>query len=385
MDLFAGCGGFAQGFRQYALGSGLPLRFRIVAAVEYDLAAASTYEANFPGGMTHRGDIDKFDLEDVELSADVITGSPPCQGFSGLGPETPGGSRNPLLRQYMRIVWSLQPKVFVLENADRFLRLPEFEQLKAAAEPGGDLQDYHLEHGVLNAADFGVPQSRRRAIVIGTHRDLPPLKHPLPTHAKEEPERPLAQALSDLDMPPLLPWESVAKIFRKSEILQLSRDLPARKCQLLDDTVPGVFETADLHIGRKPTPLSLARYAAIPPGGNRNDLRGKTAQVNGPEEQLLSPVWDSNIRGTAHIMGRMHIDRPSATIRSEFFKPEKGRYLHPVENRAITHYEAALIQGFPDHYRWCGTKIQVARQIGSALPVGLSSALAAAIHNHLKQ
>ncbi|MEU5001559.1 DNA cytosine methyltransferase [Streptomyces sp. NPDC021622] len=82
-------------------------------------------------------------------------------------------------------------------------------------------------------------------------------------------------------------------------------------------------------------------------------------------------------------MGRLRADRPSVTIRTEFYKPEKGRYLHPTQDRPITHYEAALIQGFPDSYRWCGSKIQIARQIGNAVPVGLGRALAGAIHQRL--
>jgi DNA (cytosine-5)-methyltransferase 1 len=74
-------------------------------------------------------------------------------------------------------------------------------------------------------------------------------------------------------------------------------------------------------------------------------------------------------------MGRLHWDRPSVTIRTEFFKPEKGRYLHPTEHRAITHLEAARLQGFPDTFRWCGSKLQIARQIGNAVPVELAAAI----------
>jgi DNA (cytosine-5)-methyltransferase 1 len=75
-------------------------------------------------------------------------------------------------------------------------------------------------------------------------------------------------------------------------------------------------------------------------------------------------------------MGRMHLDRPSVTIRTEFFKPEKGRYLHPTRNRAISHHEAARLQGFPEDFQWCGTKLEIARQIGNAVPVELAEGLA---------
>ena len=74
-------------------------------------------------------------------------------------------------------------------------------------------------------------------------------------------------------------------------------------------------------------------------------------------------------------MGRMHWDKPSVTVRTEFFKPEKGRYLHPTADRAITHFEAARLQGFPDDYLWVGSKVAIARQIGNAVPVPLSRSL----------
>ncbi|MFD8789933.1 MULTISPECIES: DNA cytosine methyltransferase [Streptomyces] len=77
------------------------------------------------------------------------------------------------------------------------------------------------------------------------------------------------------------------------------------------------------------------------------------------------------------------LGQPSVTIRTEFYKPEKGRYLHPLQDRPITHYEAALIQGFPEDYLWHGTKIEIARQIGNAVPVGLARAVAEAIHQRL--
>jgi DNA (cytosine-5)-methyltransferase 1 len=75
-------------------------------------------------------------------------------------------------------------------------------------------------------------------------------------------------------------------------------------------------------------------------------------------------------------MGRLHWDKPSVTIRTEFFKPEKGRYLHPEEDRALTHYEAALLQGFPSDYKWVGSKTAIARQIGNAVPIALGRAVA---------
>jgi len=109
----------------------------------------------------------------------------------------------------------------------------------------------------------------------------------------------------------------------------------------------------------------LKRFAKIPEHGNRFNL---------PDE-LLSPCWRRHVTGTGDVMGRLHLDKPSVTIRTEFFKPEKGRYLHPTEDRVITHYEAAMIQGFPEDYQWVGTREEIARQIGNAVPIPLGQAI----------
>jgi DNA (cytosine-5)-methyltransferase 1 len=125
----------------------------------------------------------------------------------------------------------------------------------------------------------------------------------------------------------------------------------------------------DLHFGRNPTPKSIARYRAVPPGGNRFDL-----QRNAPE--ITPPCWIRKTSGGTDLFGRLWWDRPSVTIRTEFFKPEKGRYLHPEEHRPITHREAARLMGFPDDFAFAGSKTEVARQIGNAVPPPLAGHLA---------
>ncbi len=125
----------------------------------------------------------------------------------------------------------------------------------------------------------------------------------------------------------------------------------------------------NLHTGRNPTPQSLERYRSIPPGGNRWDL----------PLHLMPECWIKKTKGGTDLLGRLWWDRPSVTIRTEFFKPEKGRYLHPEEDRPITHREAARLQGFPDSFVFTGSKISIARQIGNAVPVELSEAIARAV------
>ncbi|MEU4820493.1 DNA cytosine methyltransferase [Actinomadura sp. NPDC023710] len=386
IDLFAGCGGLTQGFHEVRIGGVEQPRFRTVGAVEWDVAAASTYAANFAdeaGGVDHiftgeEGNIEHWEPSMLEgVQVDVILGGPPCQGFSGLNRQKEDDPRNQLWRHYMRVVRQLSPMVFVMENVEPFRRKPEFEQLREATYPGGELEDYHLEVLVLNAADYGVPQARKRTIVMATRRDLIglhpqriPLMHPVASHRKpiknESPVLVKADALVDL-------WVPVSTVFEHTDYRAPNTELPERTCRPLQETLPGTFSTTELHIGRNPTAHSLDRYEAIPPGGNRHDL----------PPHLSTPSWIRHRTGSADVMGRLRWSEPSVTIRTEFFKPEKGRYLHPYANRPITHYEAALIQGFPPDFKWCGTKVQIARQIGNAVPVGLARAIACQVYTYL--
>lgn len=129
----------------------------------------------------------------------------------------------------------------------------------------------------------------------------------------------------------------------------------------------GSFSTRELHLTVHASEMNQRRWAAIPPGGARRHL---------PVE-LQMPAWRrEEYKGAGDVMGRLSWHKPAATLRTEFFKPEKGRFLHPDEDRPLTHREAALLQGFPDDYRWCGSKASIARQIGNAVPVGLARAVA---------
>ncbi|WP_374985734.1 DNA cytosine methyltransferase [Streptomyces fradiae] len=403
MDLFAGAGGFSAGFHAYSPEAG-ENPFVSVAAVEFDPAAASTYAANFGSAQVHAGDIATFDPTPFKGQVDVIMGGPPCQGFSGLGNEDPSDPRNELWREYVNVVARVHPKIFVIENVDRFLRSPQYRDLvTAASQSGHPLNDYHIETKILNAADYGVPQARRRVIVICTHKDFrEPLRHPGATHDKHGYESEEDALFDVLGSRNLRRWLGVSKIFEQSARRPLLENMPAPRdgAEACVAGVPGHFLAEDLHFRRNPELLSLARYAAIPANGNRNDLRGKFFKVDrlgrirlstepgyqrvkGPETYLSTESWDRHDKGSGDVMGRLRAHEPSVTIRTEFYKPEKGRYLHPTENRPITHYEAALIQGFPETFKWYGSKVQIARQIGNAVPVGLGTKLAEAIHGFL--
>lgn len=358
IDLFAGCGGMTAGFQQCG--------FEPVLAVESNLHAAATYAANFGEGHTVWGDI--ADLPDEAVpDADIVIGGPPCQGFSNLGSRNVDDPRNSLWKQFLRVVQQAQPQIFVIENVDRFRKSPDFQLLLNEAD-SGMISDYTLTHGVLLAADYGVAQRRPRTIVIGSRLGEIPM--PLPTHGKE----PMLGAK---------PWETVRSRIAKLPEFPNTTDLPDAQVEFFGQVVPGSFKWLDLHFGRKPQPKSLLRYDCIPPGGGRFDL---------PDE-LLPNCWRNKASGTTDVMGRMRWEAPSLTIRTEFFKPEKGQYLHPQwdaenpnkrVNRVITHLEAALLQDFPETFQWCGSKIEIARQIGNAVPVGLANAIASHLRDYLK-
>ena len=344
IDVFAGCGGITEGFRRAG--------FNPIMAVEWDRSAAATYAANF-GDHVECSDITGLP-DDAFPSADLVVGGPPCQGFSNLGTRDPADPRNLLWREYARVVRLAQPAAFVLENVPQFLKSDQF-QLFVEWTQGGPLSEYELAAGVLNAADYGVPQRRRRAIVIGSKSVRPSL--PRPTHGRDDPST---------------PWTTVRDAFIGIPFETGPTALPDQK---LESGIPGPFKVPDLHLSRRPREMSLMRYDLIPPGGGRFDL---------PDE-LLPDCWRNKPTGTVDVMGRMEWDSPSLTIRTEFYKPEKGRYLHPQwdahdstrrVNRSISHWEAARLQSFPDDFVWCGSKIEIAKQIGNAVPPLLAEAVA---------
>ena len=322
MDLFAGAGGFTLGFVQAG--------FVPIFAVENDEDAAATYDVNFGAHCLTN------DINDVKNfpAADVVIGGPPCQGFSNLGSHIPDDPRNQLWRHFVRAVEQTHPLVFVLENVPPLLRSEEGQELIRETEALG----YQVEGRILNAADYGVPQTRKRTIIIGTR--VGKVRFPQPTHVDPRKKDLMTAHLSD--------WVTVRQVIG---------DLPLEPTGYM------------LHIGRNPTPKSFERYKHIPPGGNRWNL----------PRSLMPDCWKRKTKGGTDLFGRLKWDEPCVTIRTEFFKPEKGRYLHPEAHRPITHREAARIQGFPDEFVFRGSKIEIAKQIGNAVPVRLAYAIAQAV------
>jgi len=348
IDLFAGCGGMTQGFVDTQ-------RFLPVFANDFNVHALESYRENFDPERGHGigGDIVEI-LEtkgDKIPKADVVIGGPPCQGFSLLNKQRLGDPRRQLWYQFMRVVKHCGAKVIVMENVRQLLTSPEFVQIEATLH---DFDFHHVEARVLLAADYGVPEMRYRTIIMASKAG--PISLPRPTHFAPKMIPSLAAHRDFFGHRTLRPWCTVRDVIG---------DLPKPTGTEIRDTPPPL----DLHFGRTPTPTSSERYRAIPVGGNRFDL-----QKNRPD--ITPDCWIRKTQGGTDLMGRLWWDRPSVTIRTEFFKPEKGRYLHPVQHRPITHREAARIQSFPDSFRFVGSKIEIARQIGNAVPPLMAKAIA---------
>ncbi len=340
IDLFAGCGGMTLGFTRTT-------RFDPVLAVEYDADAAYTYSLNFGPHVARQEDGSPSSIESVPefLGADVVIGGPPCQGFSPLNMSGVGLERRGLWREYLRALADASPWVFVMENVPQLLRSAEYAAFKDAAERE---LGYRVDGRLLNAADYGVPQTRRRAVVIGTRLEgvpWPEKTHFSPTEVPfgGEPWRTFRDAVAGL---PLTPTGE------------------------------------DWHHPRSPKAVSLERYRTIPhEGEGRFDLAERRPDIT-PD------CWLRKKSGSTDVFGRLWWDRPAFTIRTEFYKPEKGRYLHPSEHRPITVREAARCMSFEDEEFVLPSLAEqsmtsVAKQIGNAVPPLLAERIAQAVAAHL--
>lgn len=351
IDAFAGAGGMTLGFSKRF---GHP--FNSVWANDFNAYCVETYNGNF-GRHCLAGDIVDI-LNDSSISipqADVVIGGPPCQGFSLLNKHRAEDPRKQLWRPYLEIVRRSGADIFVMENVPQLLGAFEHGEISETAGAMG----FKVRGDVLCAADYGVPQIRRRAFIIGCRFfDPAHLFPPRKTHFAPNGNGKKSRN-GYLEKP--REWKTVRDAIA---------DLPPPESTEIGNNPPPL----DLHFGRNPTELSRKRYRAIPREGmNRFDL-----QRIAPE--LTPDCWIRKKSGGTDLFGRLWWDRQAFTIRTEFYKPEKGRYLHPEQHRPITHREAARLQSFPDDFVFKGTKSEIAKQIGNAVPPLLAARLADVVY-----
>lgn len=317
IDLFAGCGGLTLGLQQAG--------FRVVSAIEIDEMAAATYEANHTGIRVKQSDIRKISGKGLrrELKLrmgqlDLLAGCPPCQGFSTLRTRNGGNrnrdARNTLVYEMLRFAKAFRPKTIMMENVPRLRERKSFKDLCNGLERLG----YTVTFDVKDAARYGVPQRRRRLILLAGKGFKVPF-------AKESARlRTVRGAIGRLGTPGRSrdALHNLPEQVRSARVRRLIKDIPKD-------------------------------------GGSRGDL---------PKRRQLPCHRKRD--GFHDVYGRMAWDNVAPTITSGCFNPSKGRYLHPEQDRAITMREAALLQGLPRGYRFDAAlgKQAIALMIGNALP-----------------
>jgi DNA (cytosine-5)-methyltransferase 1 len=342
IDLFAGAGGFSLGFKKTFKADFVP-----VWANDFNKYAVATYNANFGKHCVDGDIIDLLNNKRTRIpQADVIIGGPPCQGFSLLNKKRSDDQRKQLWRPFLEVVDRSGADMFVMENVLQLLGSEEHQQIAEEAQALG----FSLAAAKLHAADYGVPQLRWRAFIVAC-RFTDPAKFFPPAKTHYNPNN------GNGDTVGRKAWCTVRDAIG---------DLPAPVgTEIREEPAP-----LDIHFGRSPTQMSMQRYMTIPEEGmNRFDLQRRALE-------LTPKCWIKKTSGGTDLFGRLWWNRPAFTIRTEFFKPEKGRYLHPSQHRPITHREAARLQSFPDSFRFIGSKIEIAKQIGNAVPPLLAQRVA---------
>lgn len=331
IDLFSGAGGLTVGLKRAG--------FRVIAAVEVDPNIARTYQKNHPEVKLIVKDIREVTGKEIlRLTGlkkiDLVAGCPPCQGFSKLTDKHHrDDKRNQLIIEMGRIVQEIKPTVCMMENVPGLSNrgMP----LLSAFEKEIKAIDYKINRGVLQMADYGVPQSRRRLVLLAGKGFEIPL--PSPTHSRV-PEK----------KSKLKPWVKLKDILRY-EIQPVTLSMANAK---------GGPEKFNWHVVRNLRPISLKRLRAIKPGASRLTL-----------PKSLRPDCHKNSKGFENVYARMTWDNIAPTMTSGCTTLSCGRFGHPQENRTISVREAALIQTFPRNYKLETDKIATACElVGNALP-----------------
>ncbi|EAG3226894.1 DNA cytosine methyltransferase [Listeria monocytogenes] len=347
IDLFAGVGGLSLGFEQCG--------YEVVLANEYDASIAESYRANHKDTKMIVGNIVEIDKKEVFSpfagKVDVIIGGPPCQGFSQKGQrKSINDDRNFLFKYFVSVVELVKPKYFVMENVPNLLTAEKGYFKKEIYELFESL-GYALNSGVLNAADYGVPQNRKRAIIIGKLGDEP-------------------VELPKANLEKITIWEAISDLAYlesgEGEEEQAYRINPQSNYQ---KQMRVNSKSLHNHKATNHSAVALERLRMIPQNGGRDSL---------PEEHLTKSIYS----GT---WTRMKKDEQSVTITTRFDTPSSGKFTHPYLNRAITVREAARIQSFPDDFIFVGTKTSQMKQVGNAVPPKLANAIAKTILSDMRR
>lgn len=338
IDLFAGGGGLTVGLKRAG--------FRVAVAVEIEPHAFATYEANHPDVKCFQQDVATTSgadlLEEAEISSvDLLAGCPPCQGFTSLTSKYKDRKdpRNSLVLEMGRLAKEIRPRAVMMENVPGLSKKGKslYGRLRTQLEGLG----YRLTEGILQVADFGVPQFRRRLVLVGGLGFEIAL--PKPTHA-----RAAARGLA--------PWRTVRDAIE---------DMP-EPSTLAEAKAEGELEKSCWHVVRRVSPKTLERLKAAKPGATWPQI----------PEHLRPACHRKGYIGFTNVYGRMEWDSPAPTITGGCTTFSKGRFGHPDADRTISVREAALLQTFPREYRIETEYIEHScRILGNALPCVFAEAI----------
>lgn len=374
IDLFCGAGGLTEGFRNAG--------YEVGFALDWDEDSCETYKKNHPGTYVANASITDFTPKQIETLAggpvDVVLGGPSCQSFSTAGRRSrwvgQGDPRNDLWEHMFEVVNYLRPKVFLMENVPGmvYFKSGSFGDkiLRRFSDEG-----YAVRKEILLAADWGVPQRRRRLFIVGILGDVP-FEFPEPTHLggwrrdslelweRRRQERGLLQhvtvwdAIGDLPELEGTPGPATKYAMKADEATSIARTLRKGSRSLRDHEVPAMSDGT----------RQLIRH--VPAGGTWRDI---------PPHLLPHRYWGMRRTDSTNLFGRLDANLPAYTITTQFNNVTTGCFTHPVEDRSLSVREGARIQTFGDPYEFVGSLESRCRQIGNAVPPLLAQVLAHAI------
>ena len=369
MDLFAGAGGLSLGLEQAG--------FEIAASVEYDPIHAAVHEFNFPYGKTFCADVSKIsgnairrDSEIGDREIHLVAGGPPCQGISLIGRRAIDDPRNALLKEFIRVTLELKPRYFVMENVAGLMVGTHRQLLDEVIEivEGSELYRVVQPAKVLQAADYGTPQSRRRMILMGARVDMDLPTYPVPMFsprtirgdAPKQTHLPLGPSVMDA-VGDLADADKYDDLLRNDEVPNACYGTPSAYAAKLrglapdpeDYSHPRTFDNSTMTSATRTvhTQKSISRFATTEPGMTEPVSRFLRLHPDG--------ICNTLRAGTASDRGAFTAPRP----------------IHPSLPRVITVREAARLHGYPDWFRFHVTKWNGFREIGNSVPSALGRAI----------
>jgi len=368
IDLFSGAGGWSCGLEMAGLS--------VVGAIDHDRCASETHKVNFPSCETICSDITTFSPKDLEKrvgeNIDVIVGSPPCQTFStlghgkmaSLGIDLKGDIRNYYYKAYVDYVRHFRPKIFVMENVPGFATKHNGDIFKDFCGLLGGDKGYRLAHTIVKTEEYGIPQKRRRLIVVGFRIDLQIAKQKNPIEVLCPPENirkhvTVSEAVGDLP--------DIVDDWRIDEM-----PYSVKKCQSgYQALLRNEGLTVRNNICRISNPLAKEMFKFLAPGQRYSDLSRKTRA----NLKFLSSFKSEIIKTRCR---RLPLNEPSWTVIAHIGM-DGYEYIHPNANRTLSVREAARLQSFPDWFVFCGNMRQQYVQVGNAVPPLLAYSIATKI------